>query len=570
MPNAVQTFAAPIILQAADAYEAREQSLNSAGWTSSQRQLAFSSSPFLLLPGTSTQESNAPNLDDPAVRSTFRQFPLDDMTGLAADLAATIENEATQAGTPGSATTGVLFIHQTPAGKVVIGGADNTTYDPAQNSDLSGDIAVIIDVGGDDTYRLPAGANQSVDNGVSLVVDLSGSDDYGYTEVSDPNDAPALLASDDDGRLQPASNLRQGNGAVSASTTARQGAGRVGIGILADYGNQDDTYTSLRMSQGASVFGVGLLYDEGGQDTFEAEALSQGAAMGGLGVLWSVETGVSGGAVPADNYRVWHAGQGFGAAAGTGLLYDADGADTYEAVPGQSDGTGVLYLSRADRGSSNRNLAQGASAGRSASVMNHGLAGGVGLLRDDGGDDGYTAGTYAQGYGAHHGVAALSDGAGADSYDGRVFVQGAGQWAGAGVLYETAGNDTYNATIGFGRNGQGYGESIGWGALIEEAGDDDYTYSNPGGGVGLDGGIGLFVDLSGTDTHDQTSTAGWGYAENTISNTDNPLNGVYNYGVFLELGGASDTFTRSGVTNNSQWLQPDPPTSTNKGVGLDQ
>lgn len=572
VPEPVQTLVAPIVLQAADAYEARDQALTNAGWDASDRQSAFENSPFLMLPGTSTQENNAPNLDDAAVLEQYQSFPTEAMAGSAADLAATIQNEVSQAGMPGTGTSGILFVHDTPAGKVVVGGADDTTYDPAQNSDLSGDIAAIIDVGGDDTYRLPAGANQSAQNGVSLVVDLGGSDDYGYTEVSDPNDGPALLPSDGDGRLQPASNLRQGNGAVSASTTARQGAGRIGIGMLADYGTGDDTYSSLRMSQGASVFGVGMLYDAGGADVFESEALSQGGALGGLGVLWSVETG--GATAPSDSYKVWHAGQGFGAGRGTGVLYDAAGDDSYEAVPGQSDETGVLYLSRADRGTSNRNIAQGASAGVSASLMAQGLAGGRGFLRDDAGDDDYTAATYAQGYGAHHGVAALSEGGGADTYSGRGFVQGAGQWAGAGVLIESSGGDVYNANTGFALNGQGYGESIGWGALIELAGDDEYDYGNPGGGVGLDGGVGLFVDLAGSDTHNQASQAGWGYAENTVSSS-NPLSGVRNYGVFLELGGSSDTYNRpntgsAGIGDGSQWLQPDPPTQTTKGVGRDQ
>ncbi len=563
VPADVQDAVAPIVAAVADAYTARQQAFDAAGWDTNQRQQAFEGAPYLFLPGTSGQEMNAPDLGDQNVRQTYAQFPDQQLAAAAGDLNATVAEAVDGIGDT-SGWSGFEYVVDTPAGKIVIGGNEDDTYEPT--GDLSGEIAVLIDVGGDDTYRVQAGANESVSNGVSLLVDLGGSDTYSYPKDEHSLDTEHLLTSDADGRKQPSGPLAQNNGPVSLSTGARQGGGRVGIGMLHDYGTGDDAYESLRMSQGASVFGVGLLFDGGGDDAYDAEALAQGGALGGLGVLWS-----AGG---PDDYRVWRAGQGFGAASGTGVAFDRGGADSWEAVPGEGSGDGVLYLSTADRGASNGNLSQGAGAGLLSDASTTGLAGGFGLLRDTAGDDTYTSGTSAQGIGSAGGVGVLSEGGGGDVYTGRALVQGVGRYFGGGVVRESGGNDEYNTGgVRLRGNGQGYGTNYGWGVLAEMGGDDQLVYSTPGGGVGLDGGLGFALFDGGEDQHELGSPSGWGSADNGAAMGE-PLYEVQTVGVFVDVGGDDDTYDRpqidqTNIGNDSTWLQPDPSDDVEKGSGLD-
>jgi hypothetical protein len=565
VPQGYQDVAAPIIAEVADAYEKRDQALTNAGWDDSQRQSAFDGAPYLFLPGTSSQQSDAPDLSDASVRQTYGQFPDQQFGAAAGDLGATVSDALANV-SDADDWQNIDYTVDTPAGKVVLGGSEDTTYDPSQNSSLSGDIAVIIDVGGNDTYRVPAGANTSPSNGVSLVVDKGGDDTYTYDKAGDPMlDTDNLLVSDGDGRKQPAGPIQGNNGPVSLSATARQGAGRVGIGMLLDYGEGNDIYESLRMSQGASVFGVGLLFDGGGGDSYTSEALAQGGALGGLGVVWS-----AGG---PDQYKVWHGGQGFGTAAGTGVAFDRAGADTYTAVRGETGGDGVLYLSPADRGASNRNLAQGAGAGIESDSSTTGLAGGTGLLRDAAGDDTYTSATYAQGFGAVRGIGLLSDAEGSDTYRIRAVGQAAGEYLGGGVFHEAGGDDQYNQNGLLRSDGQGFGRAFGWGVFRDADGSDQVKYLQPGGGVGFDGGYGFALFGGGQDTHDIGAPTGWGFANNTANMSD-ALYQARTVGIFVDVGGDEDDYSRpqvgsTNIGNEATWLQPDPATDAEKGSGLD-
>jgi hypothetical protein len=566
VPAGFQDVAAPIISAAADALSARATALQQAGWNATTQTEAFDGAPYLLLPGTTAQLAAAPDLSNTAIAASYGSFPVADFAQAAADLSATIE-QASAAASGASGWTGFTYVVDTPAGKVVLGDAGDTIYDPATNSALAGDIAVIIDAGGNDTYRLPVAANQSVANGVAIAVDMDGSDTYTYAEVSDTNDTADTLPSDADGRQTPAGPLSLNDGPVSLSTTARQGAGRLGIGLLIDQGAQDDSYRSLRMSQGAALFGVGVLFDDGGVDTYDAEAFAQGAAMKGLAVLWDV--------AGADDYRVWHAGQGFATASGAGILSDVDGADAYEAVTGQIGGAGVLYLSLADRARSNQNLAQGAGVGVQSDAQSTGLGGGLGILRDRAGTDIYVAGTFAQGFGSVRGIGALADAAGDDIYDGRSVVQGVGELYAGGVFLEEGGVDEYNQnTAIIGQNGQGTGRTFGWGAFHDAGGDNTVTYMTPGGGAGLDGGFGFAWFADGVDAHSSSSPSTWGYADNSAAQGA-ALDGALTVGVFLEAGSNADTYSRPTIDptiigDGLIWLQPDTtPLAQSRGVGVD-
>ncbi|MFU8803702.1 MAG: hypothetical protein ACNA8W_07840 [Bradymonadaceae bacterium] len=562
VPESFQAVAAPIIRAVADALIARNDALDGAGLTGSTLEELFDHAPHLFLPGTVTQEGGAPDLSDPDVQALLNGLPLEALTKAAADLAATIEAATRDLDIPETDWSNFSYVVDTPTGKVILGDTRDTVYDPTIDSTLQGPIAVLIDAGGDDTYLVDAGANTSAANGVSLLVDLGGHDTYGYVEVSDPLDGEDFLTSDAAGRKTPAGALSQHDGPVSLSTDARQGAGRFGIGMLIDLGDGDDTYQSLRMSQGASVFGVGLLFDSGGEDIFEAEALSQGAAIGGLAVLWSVSGD--------DHFRIWHAGQGFGTASGTGVLFNREGADTYEAVPGQTNGRDVLYFSPAFAGRANRNLAQGASTGLRAGADDPGLGGGLGILRDVSGNDIYSGGTYTQGYGSTLGVGVLADASGDDRYRGLGSLQGVGEWLGAGILIDESGNDVFNDGAITLQNGQGTGYYLGWGVFAVLDGNNAIQYMAPAGGAGLDGGMGLAIIGPGDDTH-IASSASWGFAARTTEASD-PVHEALTLGFFFDLGGVADDYQRADITgigNDELWRQPDPSLPGVFGVGVD-
>lgn len=533
VPTAVQEAAAPYISAAARAYLARRNAVGVAGWSATDIDAAIADAPFLFLPGRTNDA--APDLTDPTVAAEYEAFPTDDLAQIMADLAADID-----AAKPAANLTDVGFTFDvtTPAGRVIVGDAANTSHD-----DAAGAVAVIIDIGGDDTYRGALGSNASSANGVSLVVDLGGADTWTYDEVADPNDTADLLPSDADGRIPAAGPLFNNNGPVSASTVGRQASARFGLAATIDYGPEDDVRESLRMSQASSLFGAALLYDEDGNDQYDAEALAQGAALSGTALLWD-----AGG---DDQYRVWHAGQGFGTAGGTGALVDSSGTDQYLAVPGGAQAAGVLYYSPVDRGASNRNLAQGASAG-----IEGGIDGGFGLLHDLAGSDFYRAGTYAQGHGALGGVGFTIDSAGSDVREGRGYVQGAGERHGGGVLVDLLGDDTYNPTFARRQRGQGVGAEGGWGIIYDAAGEDDVTYIAPAGGAGLDGGLGMALFGPGVTTHDASSDATWGYAANTVMM--GTFASIPTYGFFIDAGGV-DIYSRpdtSIITQGGSWLQP--------------
>ena len=87
-------------------------------------------------------------------------------------------------------------------------------------------------------------------------------------------------------------------------------------------------------------------------------------------------------------------------------------------------------------------MAQGAARGSRTS-----LAGGIGILRDDEGNDVYEAEMFAQGMGFYYGVGLLWDRAGDDRYRAVRYAQGNGVHEAAGILRDDSGNDRYELTF---------------------------------------------------------------------------------------------------------------------------
>jgi hypothetical protein len=446
----------------------------------------------------------------------------------------------------------------TPAGRIEVrGGTAADTYDDAAFHET----LLLADLGGDDVYRFPAGANASLANGVALVVDVAGADLYGYDEVPIASDVgpagSARLPSDADGR-DPA--VAGGSGPATRSRTARQGAGRLGVGMLLDLGTESDTYRSLRFSQGYASLGVGVLYDAGGDDTYTAEAASQGAAVGGLGLL--IDRSGS------DHYTAYAYAQGFGYVRGVGALADGAGDDAYLAVPDD-----VLYFSPQDPGGSNSSFSQGAGFGRRDDRTDGvPMSGGLGVLRDRAGDDTYDAAIFAQATGYWFGTGMLLDGAGADRYDARWYVQaGTAHFAAAVLIDDGVGDDLYGTSS---RRlnmalGAGHDFSLAW--LVDRGGSDTYVAPNLALGGGNAAGAGFFVDVAGDDHYTAASDLTLGNA--SVETVGDTLRGrAETLGVFLEGGGA-DVYARPSVTvtpaDGTTWSQSLHTGEGERGFGLD-
>ncbi len=549
--------------------EARRDLLASLDLDAAGVEALYDALPSLVLPGA----PSAPRLsDDDLLR--LQRLDLTPLLQATADLLATIQRADLHAD---PAWEGVSVRYASPAGRVILGGAGPTTWDPAQDPDLASPLALLIDPSGDDLYHIPAGANASPQHPAALLIDLDGDDTYAYTEAPSPLDTPAWLPSDADGRRTPDGPPIRYDGPVSLSDTPRQGAGRLGVGLLLDRGQGSDTYRSLRMSQGAALLGAGLLIDEGGDDDYASEALSQGAALLGVGLLLDL------GAAPQPNtLRAWHRAQGHGAPGGAALLaLTSGGDDTLTAEPGTGPAD-VLYWSPDDRSLSNLNLAQGVGAGAAPpderAPERRSVAGGLGVLYDRGGDDRYTAGTWAQGAALHRGAGLLLDAGGADRYACRFGAQGAADTVAIGILIDLAGDDRYglDAARLLGAT-QGSGLNLAAGIALDLAGDDLRALPAFSGGAGRDNGLGAVLDLDGADTWQARAASTLGAANLTPEAAAAQRAHLPTWGLLIDAGEAPDTWQRADLTGapddliggGRAWRQPAASDANERGSGLD-
>lgn len=235
----------------------------------------------------------------------------------------------------------------------------------------------------------------------------------------------------------------------------------------------NDRYVLHGAGLGAAIAGAALLIDFAGDDSYQARHFAQGAAAFGIGALLDL-----GG---EDRYRVEAWGQGLGIGDGLGLLWDHGGNDHYSAggLPDPFNRAGGL------------SGAQGAGFG----YRDH-LGGGVGILRDDEGDDAYEAEMFAQGLGYYFALGLLWDRGGNDRYRALQYAQGNGVHQALGVLREEAGDDCYELAALY---GQGMGLDVAFGMLLDAAGDDQYRAHDVVQGSATANGFGLLADAGGAD-----------------------------------------------------------------------
>ncbi|MBA2322082.1 MAG: hypothetical protein H0V89_13130, partial [Deltaproteobacteria bacterium] len=326
-------------------------------------------------------------------------------------------------------------------------------------------------------------------------------------------------------------------GAFSLSEEGRQGSGRFGVGLLFDLAG-DDTYQTLRMGQGWAHLGVGVLHDGAGTDVYLGEAGVQGAAAMGIGLLLDSGDG-------ADTHRTFTDSQGFGYVQAVGIAWDGGGDDAWFADPGDpSIGGEILYGSAQLVGNGQNSFTQGAGFGMRNDAASTWLSGGLGALRDAGGDDAYTASVFAQGTGYWQGTGWLLDGAGADVYEAHWYVQGGAAHYSIGALIDDGpGDDAFDPTFVPWNVLQGSGHDFSVGILVNAEGDDSYHFSTLAAGASNCQGIGIFADLDGSDTYLAVSEYAVGLGNHSTECEDATRVLGRSVGLFLDSGGDPDTWS---------------------------
>ena len=280
------------------------------------------------------------------------------------------------------------------------------------------------------------------------------------------------------------------------------------------------------------MLGVGVLFDDGGDDTYAAETLSQGASGFGVGLLLD--------RAGKDAYRAYNEAQGFGFTQGVGALVDLDGDDAYFVNPGDPAlGGDPLYASAQLPGKGNTSMAQGCGMGRRFDTVAEGvgLLGGLGILRDAKGNDTYTASVFAQASG-FLGFGMLLDGSGDDTYEGLWYVQGSAAHLGMTFFHEGAGNDRYNPTFPIAATSIGVGHDFSVSVHLDEGGDDAYAGPGLSMGCGNSNGLGALVNVGGKDTFKAKSPYSLGGAS-PGEVRESARGRMATFGLFVKAGGTA-------------------------------
>lgn len=399
-------------------------------------------------------------------------------------LALTFQHHAPVQQPPPGITGDVLFVQQTRAGLIVIGGAGVNTYD------LDRRALLVIDLGGDDTYHGNIASSGDIDHGIGVVIDLAGNDTY----TSDP---------------------------LGLAT------GRLGVGLLVDL-DGDDVYQLDQGSGGTGFAGIGMLFDRKGNDVYMGNRFTQGAAFGGLGLLIDLAGN--------DRYTSHAFAIGFGGPLGIGAVIDHTGNDVYQCgdkYPSPFNQPDAPTAKPDDQAYQYLCFGMGSGAGLDGGLSKTDaqlpiLAGGLGYLIDLEGQDQYRSGTMAQGSGYDFGVGVALDLDGDDTRTGGRTSLGAAGHYGVGLFIDAQGTDRYTSsgpkhtlstahdrsvslsidagsksdTYDFTRStGLGEADSESWALFIDEGGVDHYQ-GLAGLGQGSKDSLGLFFDLAGIDTYD--------------------------------------------------------------------
>lgn len=342
------------------------------------------------------------------------------------------------------------------------------------------DFVLAIDGGGDDTYHNNAGGRHKPSGTATPCLNVREA-----ALSADPNRVAAMVTTDalvDYGAGEDAYG-DPGN----PRTCGANGGGNSGAGFLLD-GGGDDTYTSSGYNagtekapggaggnNGGGYIGAGFLVDEGGLDHYDAG--SSGANGGGFGGQFTAAGLLVDAGNERDEYRAGSRGVNGGGGHGSGLLLDAGGDDLYRAGHGGVNGgateagTGIVI----DRsGHDTYTSVSDDVVCRLCSGSNGGAGlGSAGLLVDFEGSDLYRAPGGAVNGGTAGGSGILLDGDGDDDYYAQDFAVNGGATTGVGALFDVRGNDCYTATGIRATNGGGGNGPAGFESATAQLTDGD-------------------------------------------------------------------------------------------------
>jgi hypothetical protein len=310
-----------------------------------------------------------------------------------------------------------------------------------------------------------------------------------------------------------------GNDAYESSTHYSQGSGSLGCGMLIDMSGNDQ-YLGLQWAQGSAFLGSGVLIDYEGDDIYRGEEFCQAAGIFGSAVLFDISGN--------DRMEGQMKCQGFAGAQAASLLLDAAGDDYRYAKGKYPTGYGDAGIFDA--------WSQGCAQGFRGRA-----SGGIAGIVDLDGMDYNEAGNFSQGGGYYFGYGFFHDiGQDMDHYIGSRYNQGFCAHQAIGVFLEEGGDDLYQTR-------QSVSQGLAWDesctVFIDYAGNDRYE-----GGQGFSQGasahnsICLMWDVSGTDTYE--------YAAGQARAGGNDYHGGSSLSIFIDSGGAEDTYSAPSSGNN--------------------
>ena len=399
--------------------------------------------------------------------------------------------------------------------------------------------------------------------GIGILIDRAGNDRYcqGLSPVFQPRDhTRADLVQDDPEKtgthlvpfVQLYGNPRQPDSpGVGLYHGFAYGAGFLGIGLLVDEAG-DDLYLGQKYVFGTGYWqGIGMLDDRAGNDVYAAGMASIGVGINeGIGVLDDLQGD--------DHYQclgLHEAGASVGASWDNGY-----------------DGAGIGY------GSCWRGEARADAPQHRWQAT---FGGGVGLVRDGGGNDTYVSGAMSLACGYAGGVGIIVDDAGDDTYFARRgpggdnhsgqsgnYSLGHGCHRGIGYILDRGGNDRYSGGGSFG----GWSWDVASGFLLDLGGDDVFTDFYDKGAVGRIGlgmaqGLGVSLNVGGKDIYHCNS---FGSAE-SLAESYPGVGG--NFSFFYDVGPEPDDYPALSTNNSSRLsgIKWRPEGATNRvlrGIGL--
>ena len=385
------------------------------------------------------------------------------------------------------------FQVNTPYGKVVLNGV-------GESNTIRGPVLLGIDLGGDDQWIAASGSSFS--NSVNMVIDVSG-EDHWLAENSMKN-----------------SSMDKYGKRTNMSIPPDQGSGFFGYSFVLDMEGKD-TYRSRSFSQGSGVFGFGVIWDLTGDDTYDCYSFCQASSFFGGGFLLDSNG--------EDNYSGFRSLQAFAATNGSSLMMDlGKGSDSFLAYTSPLDFPSLIDPKV------NSSFAQATSLGKRSDIIDgHSWAGGVAVLIDDGGDNKFEAGFFAQGFAYWYGLAMLLTSEGKDQYLSDKYSAGSAAHYGIGILYDKGGDDTYRVSQEL---GLGVGHDFSYGVLIDLKGNDKYTAANLSLGCGSANGMGFFWDNAGDDSYTLSANQFMGCAIDRVGR-HSLRNRNHTLGVFVDADG---------------------------------